>query len=125
LDDITRKGGNEMGATKDCMMDEMEKNQARESKTLAGVEGDQEDIASLRLSQDFRLEGVLKEMAHRFTYHAPKGDQVERYGDLRASGLGMAGRIVKSCPDSRERSLAIRKLEEAIFWANAAIARNE
>jgi hypothetical protein len=29
------------------------------------------------------------------------------------------------CPGSRELSLAITKLEEAVFWANAAIARNE
>jgi len=29
------------------------------------------------------------------------------------------------CPDSREKSVAITKLEESIMWANAAIARNE
>lgn len=29
------------------------------------------------------------------------------------------------CPDSRELSTALTKLEEAVFWANAAIARNE
>lgn len=28
------------------------------------------------------------------------------------------------CPDSRELSLAITKLEEAIMWANASIARS-
>lgn len=31
----------------------------------------------------------------------------------------------KDCPVSRERSLAMTKLEEACFWANASIARNE
>ena len=29
------------------------------------------------------------------------------------------------CPDSREKSLAMTKLEECVMWANASIARNE
>ena len=28
------------------------------------------------------------------------------------------------CPKSREKSLAITKIEEAMMWANASIARN-
>lgn len=60
-----------------------------------------------------------------FTYHAPKGDQPERYQNLRKWGLEFAMVINASCPPSRERSLAITNLEQAIMWANAAIARNE
>lgn len=60
-----------------------------------------------------------------FTYHAPKGDQPERYVELRDRAKLLAYMIVKNTPPSREQSLAITKLEEAIFWANAAIARNE
>ena len=37
----------------------------------------------------------------------------------------MANLINKQCPDSREKSTAITKIEEAVMWANAAIARNE
>lgn len=33
--------------------------------------------------------------------------------------------IQANCPESREKSLAITKLEECVMWANAAIARNE
>jgi len=33
--------------------------------------------------------------------------------------------IIQNTPPSREQSLAITHLEEAIFYANAAIARNE
>ena len=29
------------------------------------------------------------------------------------------------CPESREKSLAVTKLEEVVFWSNAAIAREE
>jgi hypothetical protein len=60
-----------------------------------------------------------------FTYHPPHGDQVERYAEVRASGLAMAEVVLRDCPPSRERSLALTNLEQACFWANAAIARNE
>lgn len=60
-----------------------------------------------------------------FTYHAPKGDQQERYEQIRSYGRAFARLIDNICPDSREKSLAMTKLEEAVMWANAAIARNE
>lgn len=68
---------------------------------------------------------AAEELARRFTYHAPKGDQPERYEKLRQSTKALAERFVASCPDSRELELAIEYLETAVFWANAAIARNE
>jgi hypothetical protein len=60
-----------------------------------------------------------------FTYHAPFGDQVQRYGQLRDAGKSLALLIVEMVPTSREQSLALTSLEEAIMWANAGIARNE
>ena len=60
-----------------------------------------------------------------FVYHAPSGDQPERYEILRDSAMGYARLLIGSCPPSRELSLSLTKLEEAVFWANAAIARNE
>lgn len=60
-----------------------------------------------------------------FTYHRPFGDQPARYEDLRESGLCLAHIIENYCPPSRERTNAIERVEEAIFWANASIARNE
>jgi hypothetical protein len=65
------------------------------------------------------------ELKNRFTYHAPKGDQQERYESLRSAGLGLAAMIVTLTPGSREQSLALTNLEQALFWANAGIARNE
>jgi hypothetical protein len=61
----------------------------------------------------------------RFTYHAPKGDQEERYESLRGFAKQTAKAICTHCPDSREKSLALTNIEQAMFWANAAIARNE
>lgn len=60
-----------------------------------------------------------------FTYHAPKEDQSARYVELRDQAKDLAYSIVKNTPPSREQSLAITHLEESIFYANAAIARNE
>jgi hypothetical protein len=68
---------------------------------------------------------MTPDLARRFTYHAPKGDQSERYVAIRDRAHDLAEFIDESCPDSREKSLAFTKLEETVMWANAAIARNE
>lgn len=60
-----------------------------------------------------------------FRYHPPLKGQSERYTELRRQGLALATLITDSCPPSRERSLAITRLQETIMWANAAIAINE
>jgi hypothetical protein len=60
-----------------------------------------------------------------FTYHAPKGNQNERYERIRERAKGWALLVLEMCPDSRERSLALTKIEEAVMWANASIGRNE
>jgi len=65
------------------------------------------------------------DILHRFTYHPSKGDQEQRYQHLRGLFAAMAKKINENCPDSREKSLAITKLEESSMWANASIARNE
>jgi hypothetical protein len=62
---------------------------------------------------------------HNFIYHPPHGDQAERYAVVRAEHFGLARLLLRLCPESRELSLALTKLEESVFWANAAIARNE
>jgi hypothetical protein len=64
-------------------------------------------------------------LENNFTYHPPKGDQQERYVRLRDEAKGLAGTILDLCPDSRERSVALTNLEQAVMWANASIARNE
>ena len=66
------------------------------------------------------------EIDNRFTYHPPKDDsQVERYRKMRGRCKSLAIYINQACPDSREKSIAITKLEEVMMWANASIARNE
>lgn len=65
------------------------------------------------------------DLANIFSYHAPFGDQVTRYGDIRDEGWNLARLIGEVCPPSPERTTAINKVREAIMWANASIACNE
>lgn len=67
----------------------------------------------------------MNDINNRFTYHKPKQGQLEKYEQIRDLARAYAKLIIKYCPDNRERSLAITKIEESVMWANAAIARNE
>jgi hypothetical protein len=60
-----------------------------------------------------------------FVYHAPHGNQAERYTAIRTVAGKFAELLNTLCPGSRELSLAMTNLEQSVFWANAAIARNE
>lgn len=59
----------------------------------------------------------------RFQYHKPKEWQPEVYQSMRDQAKEFAMEIEVNCPDSREKSIAMTKLEEAVMWANASIAR--
>ncbi len=59
---------------------------------------------------------------HWFTYHPPTEDDIPKYLAIRQSGLGLARIIYDLCPNSADKSVAIRKVREAVMTANAAIA---
>jgi len=65
------------------------------------------------------------DIENTFTYHPPVPGQTERYEALREGGRVLAFNINGRCPDCREKSVALTKLQECIMWANAAIAINE
>ena len=67
-----------------------------------------------------------KTIENNFTYHPPKGNQQERYEDIRKTARKLAQTFSVLCPpDTRETALAMTNLEQAVMWANASIARNE
>jgi len=65
------------------------------------------------------------QIENNFSYHAPKEGQPERYNVIRSMAREFAYVIERNCPNSHEKSLAMTKLEEAVMWANASIAREE
>jgi hypothetical protein len=65
------------------------------------------------------------DLDHRFNYHAPKGNQADRYNAIRTSIRETAKLIVRLTPVSAEQTRAMNALDEAMFLANASIARNE
>ena len=61
-----------------------------------------------------------------FSHHAPDDVEIKLHQHIRDTIAQAAHHVNDLIPgDSREKSLAITKLEEAMLWANAAIARNE
>ena len=64
------------------------------------------------------------DIKHRFAFPAA-ADQEKRdaHASARQACRQAAERIDELCPEGREKALAITKLEEAMFWANAALAR--
>jgi hypothetical protein len=67
---------------------------------------------------------LSEEMIHRFQYHPPSGqDVIDAHQQVRTASALYAGLILTLVPPGREQSLAITKIEEAMFWANGGIAR--
>ncbi len=63
---------------------------------------------------------------HNLTNHPPvDGLIVELFEELRAQAKTFGHLIVDDCPPSRERSLALTHLEQAVMWAVASIARDQ
>lgn len=65
-----------------------------------------------------------KDLNNRFTFH-PSESRARQilHEDVREGCLNLAEEITRSSMPCRELSLAITKIEEAMFWANAAVAR--
>ena len=67
----------------------------------------------------------MEELENRFTYHAPKEGQADRYTLMRDHVKKLAIFICKNTPYSREQNEALTHLEDVMMWGNASIARNE
>ena len=64
------------------------------------------------------------DLDNRFAYHKPREDSTaHRHESIRFICREAAKAILSMVPAGREQALAITKLEEAMMWANAAIAR--
>jgi len=66
-----------------------------------------------------------EQIENSFSYHTPNEGQTDKYNSLRNTAKNLAYTINVLCPESREKSTAITKLEECLMWANKSIAVNE
>jgi hypothetical protein len=64
------------------------------------------------------------ELRNRFQYHPAVTDERKKDHEMvRSNLMEIAAWLNVMLPEGREKALAITKLEEAMFWANAAVAR--
>ena len=67
----------------------------------------------------------VEDLANRFRYHAPRSaHRAAEHTLVREGCQHLAEQLDDLLPDGREKSVAITKIEEAMFWANAALARS-
>ena len=57
-----------------------------------------------------------------FTYHDPSVEQARAYKDIRIAAKALVYIIDKECPAGPDRTVAVRKIREAVMTANASIA---
>lgn len=63
------------------------------------------------------------DIEHRTMHHPPDADAITCHQAVRDMARSALVTIQQVCPRSEERTLAERKIEEAMMWGNAAIAR--
>lgn len=69
---------------------------------------------------------LTERIASDFGYHPPNSPEIVAKHERVRELLGAAAQeLVTMTPGSREQSLMLTSLEEAMFWANGAIARHQ
>lgn len=63
------------------------------------------------------------DLHNRFIHHSPSGVKLEKHQQVREDFESLAQDLDIMLPEGREKALAMTNLEQAMFWANAAIAR--
>lgn len=72
------------------------------------------------------LDEAARALHHRFAYHPPVTDQTKhQHETVRAKCEDLAQHFLATLPPGREQALVLTHIEEAMFWANASIARNQ
>lgn len=67
---------------------------------------------------------TFTDIKHRFAFHPATTDEKRaEHGSVREACANLAHKIDRDVPPGREKALALTNIEQAMFWANAAIAR--
>lgn len=64
---------------------------------------------------------TLADILNTFKYHNTSDEQVERISNIRDGAMAFAGHIWTNVPPGPDRTVALRKLHEAMMTANKAI----
>lgn len=64
------------------------------------------------------------DITNRFTFHPSTPTTASKYEAMRAKALELAAWMDENAPESRELSLALTNLDQAVMWFNASVARN-
>lgn len=69
-------------------------------------------------------QGSREDLENRFQFHPANTEQRRgAHESIRSACFSLADYLNVLVPAGRERALAITKIEEAMFWANAGVAR--
>lgn len=68
---------------------------------------------------------MTSELKARFDFHDMDDESFHKSQNIRDAIKVAADTIDIYAPESREKSLALTKLEECLFWSTASIARNQ
>jgi hypothetical protein len=64
---------------------------------------------------------TVEEAIATFDYHKPSDEQVDRISQVRLASKLMVRCLWQNCPNGPDRTVAIRKIHEAMMTANKAI----
>jgi hypothetical protein len=66
-----------------------------------------------------------EDIANRFAFHPATTDEKrDAHTSVRQQCRQLADALNAQLPEGREKALVMTKLEEVMFWGNAALARN-
>lgn len=68
-------------------------------------------------------DAMLARIKNDFTYHRPSAEVAPIFVEIREKAKELALLIAEKVPGGREQATALTRLEEAVFHANAGIAR--
>lgn len=70
------------------------------------------------------IQSTVDDVHTRIKYHRPTQTGIDRIAMHRKAAEHFSVVVLDCAPEGRDKEIALQKIEEALFWANAAIARH-